>query len=197
MRLNVKYVMLFSDALIPLLGFFVWDWSLYFILLFYILDLLAREAITHIKTRKIYQVQGLQKRSKWVRNGLVSALLLIIVFVFIHVAVYFIHPGISFTKEVQLFWEYKELGIQQGYLLVPLVIYAAYAQYKMQFLMTGKARKVLVDTVWKQHIQALTLILLGSVLSILLAFILPVPEVVFVFGIILGAGAFSYFLENV
>ncbi len=197
MRLNPKYLMLFSDALIPILGFFVWDWSLYFILLFYIIDLLAREVITHVKTRKIYSDQGLKKRSKWIRNGLISAVLLLLVFILVHVAVFFIQPGIHFIKEVQLFWAYKELGVQQGYLLVPLVGYAAYAQYKMQFLMTGKSRKVLVDTLWGQHIKALIFMLIGSVLGIMLAYFASPPELLYVLAIVIGAGAFSYFLEKV
>lgn len=189
--------MLISDALIPLLGFFVWDWSLYFILLFYFLDLLAREFITHLKTRKIYEDQHLSNKQKWIRNGVLSALLLIVVVGIIHVAMLFISPGIHFPSELYHFWTYEELGIQQGYILLPLVGYAAYIQFKMQFLMPGKSRSVLVDTLWKQHILSLLLMGAGASLAVLISLILPLPEIVYVLAIVTGAAAFSYFLEKV
>ncbi len=196
MPLQPKYLLLLSDALIPLLGFFVWDWSLYFILLFYFLDLIAREVITHLKTKKIYAEQGLTNTSKWTRFGMLSAGLLMLSFMLIHNAMRVIQPGIDFIEEARLFWEYKELGIQQGFLLIPLVGYAAYAQYKMQFLMLGRARTTLMDTVWKQHIKSLLFIIVGAVFSIGLAFVFPVSEVVFVLGIVLAAALFTLFLDK-
>lgn len=197
MRVNPKYLMLVSDALIPLLGFFVWDWGLYFILLFYILDLLAREVITHVKIKKIYEDQGLKSKTKWVKNGVFGAILLLVVIVLIHLAMYFIKPGIGFIEEIKLFWHYKEMGIEQGYILLPLVGYAAYAQYRMQFLLTGKSKHVLVDTVWKQHLLALVLMGAGAIASMLISFIVPLPEIVFVLAVVTGAGCYSYFLEKV
>jgi len=90
MRVQPKYLLLVSDALIPLLGLFVWNWSLYFILLFYLLDLLAREVLTHVKTKGIYKAQGLQKKQKWVRNGLLSGILFLTVVAGIHAALWLI-----------------------------------------------------------------------------------------------------------
>ena len=189
--------MLISDALIPLLGFFIWDWSLYFILLFYFLDLLAREVITHVKTRKIYEVQQLKNKQKWIRNGTLSALLLIVVVGIIHVAMLFISRGINFPSEIRSFWVYEEMGIQQGYILIPIVAYAAYMQFKMQFMLTGKPRTVLLDSLWKQHIFSLILIGAGACLALLISLIVPLPEIVYVLAIVAGAAGFSYFLEKV
>jgi len=196
MRIQPKYLLLFSDAFIPILGFFVWNWSLYFIVLFYFLDLLAREAITHLKTKKIYEEQGLSNKSKWIRSGVISALLLLLVFAAAHLGVYAAFPKIDFLHEIQLFWEYEELGIQQGYLLIPLVGYGAYAQYKMQFLTPNKARTVLVDSLWRQHHLALILIIVGSLLSLLLSLIVPLPEVVYLLAIVASAAAFTLLLDK-
>lgn len=193
MRVNPKYLLLVSDALIPLLGFFVWNWSLYFILLFYFIDLLAAEVITHLKTKKMYEAQGLKNTSKWIKQGLLSGIVLILVLASAHVAVWFLAPNIDFLKEIVLFWNYEELGIQQGYLLVPLVTYAAYAQYKMQFLAPGKAKTVLMDTLWKKHIIAFILMLAGAVATILVCVIVPLPEVIVVLGIVASAALYSYF----
>lgn len=195
-RLNPKYILLISDAAIPLLGFFFWHWNLYFILLFYILDLLAREVITHVKSRKIIEQRQMTSRRKWYKNGLLSALLLLGVFGGIHAAMWFIVPGIDFGKELVNFWQYEEMGIQQGYLLLPLVGYAAYAQYKMEFLMTGKARTVLIDTLWRRHQQALIILIAGCVLSLALGMVIALPELVYVLAIVVGAAGYALFVQQ-
>ena len=120
MRINVKLIQLFGDALIPLLGFFWWGWSLYFIILFYLIDYLSNEIFRHIKSRKIVTYQKV-KNSKWLYKGLISATLLLGSYVLIHFAMRTIHPDINFTKEIVKFWTYKDLGIEQGYILLPLI----------------------------------------------------------------------------
>lgn len=196
MRIQPKYILLFSDAFIPILGFFVWNWSLYFIVLFYLIDLVAREVIIHLKTKKIYQAQGLSNNSKWIRSGIISGFLLLLVFVATHLGMSFVCPNIDFMHEITLFWEYEELGIQQGYILIPLVGYAAYAQYKMQFLMPNKARTVLMDSLWRQHHLALVLIIAGALLALLLSLIVPLPEVIYLLAIVAGSAAFTLLLEK-
>ena len=99
--------------------------------------------------------------------------------------------------ELQLFWEYEELGIQQGYILLPLIAYAAYAQYRMSFLMPGKAKKVLMDTVWRQHFIALFLILAGVIITALLGTFIPLEETLVVCLIVIAVGTYGYFLEKV
>lgn len=195
-RIDPKYIVLISDAVIPLLGFFLWNWSLYFILLFYALDLLAREVITHVKTRIIYEAQHLKSREKWMRNGVVSAVLLAGVLAGVHGAVFFIAPGIDFGKELLAFWNYEEMGIQQGYILLPLVGYAAFMQYRMEFVMTGKARVVLMDSLWKQHQKALLFMIAGCTLSIGIALAVMVPEWVYVLGVVGASAAYTYFLKK-
>ncbi|MCR9171274.1 MAG: hypothetical protein NXI10_02195 [bacterium] len=197
MRIQPKYILLASDAIIPLLGLFIWNWSLYFILLFYLLDLAAREVLTHFKTREIYRIQGLRNTQKWQRKGLLSGGLFIVVVVAIHAAVWWMQPDINFLKELVAFWQYEELGIQQGYILLPLIVYAAYAQYRMSFLMPGKARTVLMDSLWKQHIIALLLILAGAILAAAIGSFVNIPEAVTVCSIVLFAGAYTLTLEKI
>jgi len=197
MRIQPKYIPLVSDAFIPLLGLFVWNWSLYFILLFYLLDLLAREVLTHYKTREIYRAQGLKNTQKWQQKGVLSGVLFLTVVAAIHGAVWCMQPEINFLKELQLFWEYEELGVQQGYILVPLIIYAAYAQFRMSFLMPGKAKHVLMDSLWKQHFIALLLILAGSVLAGGIGLFVTIPDVLSVCTIVVCAAAYSFYLEKI
>ena len=197
MRVQPKYILLVSDAIIPLLGLFVWNWSLYFILLFYLLDLTAREVLTHFKTREIYRTQGLKNTQKWQRKGLLSGVLFLLVVTAIHAAVWWMQPDINFFKELVAFWKYEELGIQQGYILFPLIVYAAYAQYRMSFLMPGKARTVLMDSLWKQHFIALGLILAGAVLAAIIGTFFTIPDALSVCAIVIAAGAFSLTLEKI
>mgnify|MGYP000194251812 CR=1 FL=1 len=197
MRIQPKYLLLISDAIIPLLGLFVWNWSLYFILLFYLLDLTAREVLTHFKTREIYRVQGLKNTQKWQRNGILSGVLFLAAVCTIHLAVWWMQPDINFWKEIVAFWKYEELGVQQGYILLPVIIYAAYAQYRMSFLMPGKARTTLMDSLWKQHFIALWLILVGSVLAAIIGTFVMLPDEVTVCAIVIAAAAYSYFLEKI
>jgi hypothetical protein len=197
MQVQPKYFLILSDALIPLLGVFFWDWGLYFILLFYIIDLLAREALMHLKTHRIYLAQGLKNREKWFVKGVISLALFLLSITVIHLAVWWTNPSISFGKEIVNFWTYKELGIQQGYLLFPLVAYAAYAQYKMTFLMTGKARKVLMDSLWKQHFVALLLIIAGAIVGGVTVFFLGFSDTLTVCLIVAAVACYSYFFEKI
>lgn len=197
MRVNPKYILLFSDAFIPLIGLFVWNWSLYFIVLFYLLDLLSREVLTHVKTNGIYKAQGLKNKQKWFRKGLLSGVLFITAVATIHLAIWLLQPNINFAEELISFWKYEELGVQQGYILLPLIGYAAYAQYKMTFLMPGKARIVLMDTLWKQHFVALLLIIAGAVVGALIGSFVQIPDTVSVIAIVVLAGCYSFFFEKV
>ena len=50
---KVKLIQTLGELLIPLLGYFFWNWSFYFIALFYFLDLLASTCILPLKINKI------------------------------------------------------------------------------------------------------------------------------------------------
>ena len=66
MNQRVKYVQLFTEALIPLLGFFMWDWGLYFILLFYFIDITTDEVFSHLKSKKIVAFKMIRK-NEWIK----------------------------------------------------------------------------------------------------------------------------------
>jgi hypothetical protein len=185
MKLNPKYVQLVGDALIPLLGFFLWNWSLYFILLFYFLDLISSEIIIHLKSRKTLEFQrtvGL--KSVWIKWGIASVTSLFLAITMIHFAMYFIAPGIDFQKEVIAFWKYEEMGIQQGYILLPLVFFVSYQQYRMMFLMTGKFRNNQIILMLKKHIAPLILIIAFAGICLGISWFFHLPEIVYVLGII-------------
>lgn len=196
MRIHPKYIQIFGDALIPLLGLLFWDWGLYFILLFYFIDLLVAEVLMHVKNKKIIQFQGRLNQASGLMWGGVSALLLLVSLGLIHLAVWLLLPSIDFAAEAIKFWTYTEMGIQQGYILIPLVVFAGYQQYRLFFLLPGKPRTMSVLDLWKKHVNAYYFILGGALLVGLLSFVVILPEWVYVIGIVAGTIAYRYFSDK-
>jgi hypothetical protein len=183
MRFNPKYIQLIADALIPLLGFFWWNWSLYFIIVFYLIDYLSNEVFLHIKSKKIVSVQKV-KTSDWKINGWISAILLIACFVLIHFAIRSIHPEIQFTKAIYKFWMYKEMGIEQGYILVPLIVLVGFQRYKLEFITANKHKTSNLSHLWKTHLTAHYLVLGSASFIIGLSSFIVFPEIVYILGIV-------------
>ncbi|MEJ6799828.1 MAG: hypothetical protein QNK77_01475 [Crocinitomicaceae bacterium] len=184
MRLNRKHFLLFSEALIPVLGFFFWNWGLYFILLFYVIDVLAQEVIMHLKSKKITKTQNIKDNKEWFFSGALSLFTVFAMIMLIHVAMYSIEPSIDFIKQIKLFWTYEEMGMQQGYLLIPLVVFAAYSQYRMDFLMMRKDRVAELNIEWKKHLRALLVIIGFTGIVIGLSQFIVLAEIVYVLGIV-------------
>jgi len=184
--MNQKSIQLFSEAIIPLLGFFIWDWGLYFILLFYIIDLFANEFVIHLKSRKTvdYQIE-ITNKSTWYKNGLIGLLLIGVIIILIHIVMRLIEPGIDFRQETLDFWNYTELGIKQGYVLLPLLFFVGYQQYKIQFLASAKYRNTVLKDIWKRHLQAFIVVIGFCGLTIGISQFLIFPEIIYVLGIVL------------
>lgn len=189
MRVNVKYLQLITDAIIPLLGYFFWHWNLYFIVLFYLLDYLAYEVFSHVKARKVSSLK--LDNSTWLKLGIVSVVLFVLNSVLVQITMKSLVPTIDFTKEIMAFWNYKDMGIEQGYFLLPLIVIAGYQRYKMEFLMTGMVQKITIRQIFMKDIQA-QLIALGFIaLTFGLSYFIVFPEIVYVLGIVLFTGVYQ------
>lgn len=183
--MNQKSIQLISEALIPLLGFFFWDWGLYFILLFYIIDIFANEFVIHLKSKKTTDFQLEESnRVTWIKNSVFSAALIITIILLIHVVMRCLEPGIDFKQEALYFWNYTELGIKQGYVLIPILFFVGYQQYKMQFLASAKYRSTKLKELWKAHIQAFIVVIAFCGFALGLSQLVVLQEVVYVLGII-------------
>lgn len=190
MRFNPKYIQLIGDALIPLLGFFWWNWSLYFIILFYLIDYLSNEIFLHIKSKKIVSVQKVET-SPWIKNGVLSAFLLVGSYVLIHLAMRAIHPEIQFTKEIYKFWMYKDMGIEQGYILLPLIALVGFQRYKLELIATNQFRNVQLSSIWKNHLSSHYLVMGSAALIIGLSTFIVFPEIVYILAIVVGSSAYQ------
>lgn len=197
MQKKQQYIQLLSDSIIPLLGFFYWEWSIYFIVLFYFIDLLIGEIIMHLKSSSIQQKSS-QKvdLKKWLLYGSMSFLLMVSVISLTHIGIRFHEKDIQFTKEIWSFWTYKELGIQQGYILIPLIGFAAYMRYKMEFLVPKKYLLVNHTSIWKPHLKTIVLLLTGVVLGSSLLYFVDIPDEVILLTIVVLTSAVKYFFPS-
>ncbi len=121
------------EALLPILGYFYWDWSFYFILFYYFLDYLVSSVfllkkIDLIQKNNINQVEinTFQKYSSFI---IIALIILIGYFLLFN-----LNKKFSFTQETLNFLFVKEFGIPQGFLLLPLIYLAGYMNFKNLFL---------------------------------------------------------------
>jgi hypothetical protein len=194
-RISPKYIQLVGDAIIPLGGFFFWDWGLYFILLFYLLDMIASEVIIHFKSRKSIEYYGKGKKERF-SFGIQSALMLLVSVISIHAAMSFIQPGIDFKQELIDFWTYEELGMQQGYLLAPFIAYGAYLQYKTSFLMPAKFRTLIHAEIWKAHLRAFLLIVAASGIALGVSQVVELSQMIYVLVIVATSSSYQFYFNN-
>ncbi len=191
MRISPKYIQAFGDLIIPLAGFFFWGWNLHFILLFYFIDIVTSEILMQVKSKKIVEEQG-RGKSAWVKFATGSAVLLVAIIVISHLAMAKIIPGIGFAEALKNFWTYEEMGIQQGYVLVPLVAFAGYQQYKLFFLRTRRYERMEISVLWRPHLRAYYIILGGAGLSFGVSLLVSIPEVVYVLLLVLLSTAYQF-----
>jgi hypothetical protein len=152
MRVNPAYIQWIGDLIIPILGFIFWDWSLYFILLFILLDMFAKEVVMHVKA---YHVNKLHPNGKaqWLKKSVVNTVFFMSFLLLVHVAVLQVFPTLKFTIEWWRFWTYEDLGIQQGYVLLPLLAVSGYMQFKQSFVLPNMAAKLTMSELWSPQIK--------------------------------------------
>ena len=195
MRINPKIIQVAGDALIPLAGYFWWEWNLYYILLFYLLDYFSNEIFLHVKSKKIQSTQNTPPKI-WIKNAIISSFLLLFSVLCVHFAMFRISPGIQFTDELLHFWKYKDLGMEQGYILVPLIFLVGFQRYKMEFVATAQFKTVQMNELWKQHIIVHFAILAFSCTVIGLSTFTVFPEIVYTVALILASSIFQLLRVN-
>jgi hypothetical protein len=159
MNRQEKIASLLGDILIPILGFFLWNWSIYFICLFFLLDQLAREVSHVYRMRYIKNQQQISQRS-YMLNALIF-----IAFVFmVHWYNFMLQPTIKFAHEMNAFFWYKDSGFAQGFILFPLVIIGERMRFKINMKQFSNDMHL---KSWQNHsVQIFAYFLLFLILSI-------------------------------
>jgi hypothetical protein len=189
MNANAKYVQVLGDAALPLIGFFWLGWNLYFIVIYYLLDLLVKEVVIHLKSRKI--VEEKPTSTGWLKQGIGSAVLLVSTVVLIHCTMWAIHPNIQFLKEWSDFMAYADMGIPQGYIIIPLLAMMGYQQFRLEFVVLGKYRTTHLMALWKNHHTGFLLSIGAIAFTLGLTYWIILPDVVYLIGIVAFTSLFQ------
>lgn len=183
------------ETAIPIAGYFAWNWDLSFILLFYFLDALLALGILTSKGIKRFQFSKQAVELQLLIRRLTMSIVLfgaaIAVCAF---AVTKIQTGLQWSERIMAFLTYKELGIEQGYILVPLIVLNGIMVYRQQFVMPARYRNLTMDTITIGYLKQGLVLLAGAGLFEGLALSVKIPEVVVVFSFIAGISLYRFFL---
>jgi hypothetical protein len=189
--IHFKVFQLIAEIAIPLLGYFFWGWGFYFVLLFFLLDYFVFLTFSFVKHRKIVEFRETTYFFP-IQQVLSTILLLTFILMFIFIALPLIGP-FDFEKQTWAFLSYKEMGIPQGLLLLPLVIYGGFAQYKMQFLMNRKFTHISATQNWKSHFFFLWIAFLAALLFLIISSFFVFPEFVYISILLIGIAGFKWY----
>lgn len=149
------------EALIPVIGYFYWSWDLSFILLFYLLDYVLAFGILIAKGRKRSEHSGQEAEKRLLlRHTLTGFLLMAAACAVTAFGVQLLHPDMSWPQRILSFLTYKDMGIQQGYVLVPLIVLNGVLVYRQQFLLPAKYRALPMEAITRPFVTQ-GLVLLG------------------------------------
>lgn len=185
MNTNQKVIQLIGDLAIPVLGFYFWNWNIYFILLFFCLDMVGGEIALLLKARKIKEVQGIDQAKYGKTFTFISLLVLALNIFFIHIGMFLYEENFQLWNEIYAFLSYTEMGIQQGYVLIPLIAMMAYTQYKVEFLLPRKFLTIRLKELYKRNLQLKFAVLLFTSLMIVVASALQPSQQVLLWVILL------------
>lgn len=175
------------ETLLPILGYFYWNWDASFILMFYLIDWLLFWALTLFKARKRIDFSGNETEKQIATRHLAIAFLCILS---TSLAVFFIlpniHPDFSWTERIWAFLSYSDMGIQQGFILIPLMILSGYLTYKQQFLLPQLFRKYPVSQFTRESVKQGIILSLAFGVVLLISRFVHIPDEVLLFGTVLG-----------
>lgn len=191
---RIKIIQTFGELLVPLLGYFFWHWNFYFIALFYALDLIANTSILFFKLKKLPTFKN--DSSKIALHFCLYALsLAALIFVGILLCKNLI-PNFDFKQQTISFIMLKDMGIAQGFLILPLVAYTAFLQFKTEYLLPKKYLVMTSKQLLKKHHLGLVISLILAGLSLGISSFLVVPEMIAVITLIALTASYSYFLRR-
>lgn len=175
------------EALLPILGYFYWSWDASFILMFYLIDWLLFWVLTLFKARKRIDFSGNGTEKQIATRHLTIAFCCILS---TSLAVFFtlpnMHPDFSWTERIWAFLSYSDMGIQQGFILIPLMILSGYLTYKQQFLLPQLFRKYPVSQFTRESVKQGIILSLAFGVTLLVSRFLHIPDEVLLFGTVLG-----------
>lgn len=190
---QLRIIQALADLAIPLLGYIFLDWSFYFILLFFLLDHLVACVFAFIKARKIAGYRGTSTAFP-VSKALLTMLLFAAALAALYPAIVLTNPTFSLAHETWEFIIYTEPGlpIPQGILLLPLIVFGSYQQYKLQFLVPGKFTVTSEEEIWKIHFLTAGIVPACSAAFLGASLLVVLPQPVYILTLIFGVAAYRF-----
>ncbi len=145
------------ELALPVLGYLFLGWTLPVIIAFYFFDFLGSEFARHRRHKKVMEVNSAAEESVWTTGVVVS----VMVFVLTTSLALFLMAdmiGVSGSKPMV---EIVEFLKEEGWLLLPLVLFAAHLKDKMTFYMPKKYYDYTFDKLMKNfYLEIIVLLLL-------------------------------------
>ena len=185
MRHQEKIAVLIGDVALPLIGFFFWDWGFYFIALYFLIDQFAKQVF--LLPRLVSAQVILPQKAIIFTKSLLLFLFQIMMILLIN---YQLDPHFNLFQESINFIMYKDMGIQQGFILVPLLFTAEWLKLKTdnKVIKSTEIKRFKINHVLKQ--AQILLSILGLLLGIINFTLIPELLVVFIFLAGIGLTAF-------
>lgn len=183
------------EAIIPVIGYLEWGWDLSFILLFYLIDWLLALGLTVAKARKRQQYKTLDdERTLFRKSVVISTVLMVLACGLIAVALMQLNPSLDWKERSWQFIVYKEWGIPQGIVLIPLIVLNGILVYRQQFLLPQRFRSMDMRHITRPlQVQNLLLLAVGGILVALTRFVV-FPEEVLIAVAVGGISLYRFFV---
>jgi hypothetical protein len=189
---NQRYIIAFGESLFPLLCFFIWNWDLHFVFLFYYLDILASLVVSIIKLRKI----DVFRKGSWVMTNYLSSfirwyLLILLGLSAFEMGILVLYNDINLITSLVDFLKYEEFGIPQGVVLLPLVFLMNYQNYSMLFVKNGLYRLLPSAFIIQQSKYNFMLFALAGILFLVFTNVMKFPPFIWIWIIVLSRFAYD------
>uniref|UniRef100_UPI00404B9C5A hypothetical protein n=1 Tax=Fluviicola sp. TaxID=1917219 RepID=UPI00404B9C5A len=175
------------EAALPLAGYFYWHWDTSFILLFYLLDWILFLAINSVKAKKRFAFSQLAIEKKQAfRTLLLGTAFLIITCFVVLLTMQLLQPTFNFSERVVAFLRYNDMGIEQGYVLLPLLLLNGISVYKQQFIRPELYKYLTMGQLINESSKQGLLLLACAGLFLGVALFVQLPEEILLFSTIIG-----------
>ena len=180
-----KIALILGDVALPLIGFLFWNWVFYFIALYFIADQLTKQIFLFFRFKNI----NLSASFKAILLSKSYILFFVQVLIIILIN-YKITSEFNPVKGLVSFLTYEDLGIQQGVILIPLLIFAEWMKLKADRklnLSDEIKQKKINNNLQSSQIQ---LAVIGFILGIINFLVLPESIIVYIFLVGIGLPVF-------
>lgn len=175
------------EAALPLAGYFYWHWDTSFILLFYLLDWILFLAINTVKAKKRFAFSQLASEKKQaIRTLLLGTAFLIITCFVVLLTMQLLQPTFDFSERVIAFLRYNDMGIEQGYVLLPLLLLNGISVYKQQFIRPELFKYLTMGQLINESSKQGLLLLASAGLFLGISLIVQLPDEILLFSTIIG-----------